>query len=554
MNKAYDRIEWDFLRAVLLKMGFAEIWVEKVMNCVSSVEFCVIINGKAGGGFKPSRGIRQGDPISPYLFIIVSDVLFSMLNHAAARGFLKGLSFGRRGLTLTHLFFADDSLLFLKATSQNCRVVSQILKSYCKASGQVVNLEKSNLFFSPNTLAEVKEEMRAALNVNITDDPRKYLGLPTIYGRSEKEALAFVKEKILHKVQGWKQSLLTQAGREVLIKFVAQAVPSYPMSVFSFPIGFCKEIDSILANFWWGHNQEANKIHWIIWKDLGLPKKEGGMGFRSPRDFNTALLAKQCWRLMMEPDAFWAQLIKSRYFPNNDFLEAKKGARSSWAWSSLLAGRDVIANGARWQVLDGSRTKLWTDKWIPCSPDRLLLPKLGVEVNEEEKVETIINPSTCVWNVNAIDRQVNVRDACLIKALPLGDGTEADRMVWPFNRDGSFTVKFGYNLIIQASHNSNTSSPSGSWTIDKSLWKSIWNSKLVPKLKKNLWRICKGCLSTRQALHRRHLGPSPLCPLCGEFPKFEEHLFLLCNWVQGVWFGGPLCYNINRQSITTFGE
>lgn len=193
----------------------------------------------------------------------------------------------------------------------------------------------------------------------------------------------------------------------MLIKSVTQAIPFNPMSVFSFPNGFCKEIDSILANLWWGHSQEANKIHWISWKDLGLPKKEGGMGLRSLRDFNTALLAKQCWRLIMESDASGAKLIKSRYFPKND----------------------AIFSGVRWQVLDGNRIKLWTDKWIPCSADRLLMPKPSVEVNEEEKVEIIINPSTCVWNVNVVDRQVNVRDACLIKAMPLGDGSEADRIV-----------------------------------------------------------------------------------------------------------------------------
>lgn len=140
------------------------------------------------------------------------------------------------------------------------------------------------------------------------------------------------------------------------------------------------------------------------------------------------------------------------------------------------------------------------------------MPKPDVEVNKEEDFETIINPSTCVWNVNAIDKEVNVKDARLIKALPLGDGIEADRMMWPFNRDGRFTVKYGYNLLIYDSLSSQTSIPSSSWAINKILWKSIWNSKLVPKLKIFLWRICKGCLSTRRALYGRHLGPSPSLP------------------------------------------
>lgn len=98
------------------------------------------------------------------------------------------------------------------------------------------------------------------------------------------------------------------------------------MSVFLFPNGFYQEIDSILANFWWGQSQQSNKIHWINWKDLGMPKNEGGMGFRNLKDFNVALLAKQGWKMVMEPQAFWAQLLKSKYFPNGDFLQASKGA------------------------------------------------------------------------------------------------------------------------------------------------------------------------------------------------------------------------------------
>ncbi|KAI5317842.1 hypothetical protein L3X38_037549 [Prunus dulcis] len=145
-----------------------------------------------------------------------------------------------------------------------------------------------------------------------TDDPGHYLGLPTMWGRSKKDALSFVKDRLLCKVQGWKQGLLSQAGRETLSKSVALAIPTYPMSIFLFPKGFCGELDGILANFWWGHSGNKNKIHWINWWALGLPKHEGGMGFRNLHEFNLALLAKKCWRLLTEPDSFWAKMIKSR--------------------------------------------------------------------------------------------------------------------------------------------------------------------------------------------------------------------------------------------------
>ncbi|CAL2227339.1 unnamed protein product [Prunus armeniaca] len=142
MSKAYDRIEWDFVQAVLLKMGFARQWVGWVMRCLSSVEFAVIVNGKVGSYFNLTRGLRQGDPLSPYLFLIISYVLSSMINQAVTHGFIQGMKFGRGGPALSHLFFADDSLMFLKATENNCQVIVRILDSYCTASGQLVNFEK----------------------------------------------------------------------------------------------------------------------------------------------------------------------------------------------------------------------------------------------------------------------------------------------------------------------------------------------------------------------------------------------------------------------------
>ncbi|BBN67416.1 Ribonuclease H-like superfamily protein [Prunus dulcis] len=124
-----------------------------------------------------------------------------------------------------------------------------LLDGYCRAFGQQINFGKSSLFFSPNTPASIRTQLGAILGMTMVDDPGKYLGLPTMWGRSKKEALQFVKEKLLRKLSGWKQSLLSQAGREVLIKAVAQAVPNYLMGVFLIPKTFCTKMESEIANF-----------------------------------------------------------------------------------------------------------------------------------------------------------------------------------------------------------------------------------------------------------------------------------------------------------------
>ncbi|KAL6285845.1 hypothetical protein ACE6H2_010235 [Prunus campanulata] len=117
------------------------------------------------------------------------------------------------------------------------------------------------------------------------------------------------------------------------------------------------------------------------------------------------------------------------------------------------------------------------------------------------------------------------------------DGNEGDRLIWPHNKNGGYSVKSGYNLIRGSSFTQHHDRPSGSRSCLQDLWKVIWKSTLIPKLKNFMWRMFRGCLPIKDALFRRHLGVAPLCPLCNNEPKTKEHMFLLCGWVQYVWFG-----------------
>lgn len=135
MSKAYDRVEWGFLEAVMVKMGFPLKFVGLVLNCVSSVSYSVLLNGKPTRCFRPSRGIRQGDPISPYLFLLCAEALSVLIRRAEEEGRFSGISISRGGPQISHLFFADDSLLFAKATDQSLHTVQTLLRTYELASG-----------------------------------------------------------------------------------------------------------------------------------------------------------------------------------------------------------------------------------------------------------------------------------------------------------------------------------------------------------------------------------------------------------------------------------
>jgi len=143
MQKAYDRIEWDFLQNCMLKMGFCAKWVSLTMQCISMVSFSVKINGEPTPFFSSSRGLRQGDPLSPYLFILISNVLTWLMKKAIAEGNIKGIQLNKFCPTLSHLLFADDVIFFLDGTIVECQNLAHILNQYYYASGQAVNLNKS---------------------------------------------------------------------------------------------------------------------------------------------------------------------------------------------------------------------------------------------------------------------------------------------------------------------------------------------------------------------------------------------------------------------------
>ncbi|XP_024190440.1 uncharacterized protein LOC112194431 [Rosa chinensis] len=240
MSKAYDCVEWPFLEAVMIKMGFGDVWAES-HDLLHGVEICL------------------GAP------------------------------------SISHLFFADDSFIFFKAERGDCATLKTILQEYEYASGQ-------------------QEELAASMGVARVDKHDKYLGLPTELSYSKEEAFGFLIEKIRTRTQGWREKTLSVAEKEILIKAVAQAIPSYVMSCFELPKHLCNEMHRLMARFWWGGDDTARKIHWISWEKLRSPKNEGGLGFRNMHHFNLALLAKQGWRLVQNLNSIIARLLKAKYF------------------------------------------------------------------------------------------------------------------------------------------------------------------------------------------------------------------------------------------------
>ena len=181
----------------------------------------------------------------------------------------------------------------------------------------------------------------------------KYLGLPTLVGRAKKRSFIYLKERVWKKLQGWKEKLLSIAGREVLIKAVIQAIPTYTMSCFKLLKGLIKELEVLIRKFWWHYSNDSRKVHWVSWERLCEAKEVGGMEFKEIKKFNEALLAKQVWRMMHNSDFLCFRVFKARFFPNCSILDAKDSNSGSYAWKSILGARDVIKKGMVWRIGNG---------------------------------------------------------------------------------------------------------------------------------------------------------------------------------------------------------
>ncbi|CAL5441412.1 unnamed protein product [Camellia sinensis] len=288
-----------------------------------------------------------GGPPVPISVPLVAEVLSRLIDDSIRNQEISRLLMKTTCPILSHLFFADDALLFLKASRLECLKMMQLLQVYSHASGQLINLEKSEVFFSANASIELKGLICGVLGISSARPHVKYLGIPSSWGRSKSEAYGFLVDKMVAKMQGWKNKLLSHARREVLIKAVVQTVPSYAMACFFFPKSFCNKLNMAIRNFWWKGDPTNKGIPWTKWKTMCSSKLHEGMGFRDFSAFNQAMLGKPGWRCITNPHSFWARLLKGLYFPHSSFMNASQRARGSWAWHSLIHGRELLKKGTQ---------------------------------------------------------------------------------------------------------------------------------------------------------------------------------------------------------------
>ncbi|XP_056855145.1 uncharacterized protein LOC130504548 [Raphanus sativus] len=530
MSKAYDRVEWNFLEALFSKLGFHSTWIAWIMSCVRSVSYSVLLNGQAYGHITPQRGIRQGDPLSPFLFILCAEALIHTMNQGEQNGRITCMKIASNCPSVQHLLFADDSFFLCRATLAECSEFLRRLKLYGDSSGQVINFQKSAITYGAGIDAVMKRVLAEFLGIENEGGDGKYLGLPECFSGSKQKLLAFIGEKLNKRLRGWFAKKLSLGGKEVLLKSIAMALPVYAMSCFRLIKHHCQKIMSAMASFWWDECGEKRKIHWISWKKMCISKENGGLGFRDMEDFNQALLAKQAWRLLNNPESLIAQIYKGRYFNNRSFMDCGKGIRPSYAWRSILFGRDLLQKGLIKSIGDGASTFVWSEKWImDDTPRRPVSKQIIFDANL--KVSALIN-SDGSWNVNLLNELFPINEVQRITQLPTG--ASQDREIWAFTPNGSYSVKSGYSLAAQEKEAEALGGDEVSHEVLE-LKRLIWKAPTVPKIRSFLWRAASGALAVAERLNTRGMNVEANCKLCSGANESIAHVLFLCPVAQDIW-------------------
>ena len=308
ISKAFDTLNWAYLLDVLRACGFSQKWRNWVADILGSSSSRIVINGQRSNAINHRRGVRQGDPLSPYLFILAMDPLHRMIEKAAGEGLLGQVL--PRGAKLRCSLYADDVGVFIKADRSDLEVLKGILNVFEGCSGLRINSDKTEIYpiRYPTALWPALMEVFPGKYSNL---PGKYLGLPLHFKKVRRNDLQPLIEKINNRLAGWKGKLLSKAGRETLVKAVLSAQPIYHLTVFPPQKWLLQTIDRMRRNFLWkGGNPEAcSGGHCLVnWPLTCLPKDKGGLGVLDLDRFARGLRLRWPWLRWKSKDRAWAVL------------------------------------------------------------------------------------------------------------------------------------------------------------------------------------------------------------------------------------------------------
>ena len=540
IQKAYDMVDWRFLCKILEAFGFSRQWVNLIFKFISTPKISVLINGTPEGFFEISRGIRQGDPLSPSLFILMAEAFGRAVSYAYQDRKISGISVSKNLPNITHQQYADDTILPGKSSVQEAKGFKSILQNYMAASGQKVNKEKSEIFFL-NTPLEMENKICRIMGYNKGMFPCKYLGISLEKNSRYRKVWQDTIEKVDKRVGSWKNRWLSKAGKITKIRSVLSAIPIFPLACLPLTNWMSKQFESKLRNFLWKDKENDKKLALIKWDNLCKPKEYGGLGLRKPQWQNEALGAKLVWRLYQEHEHKWAKILYHKYLDPTkpeSLFRMRNLPKGSECWNFIIKCRGIISKYLTWDVAAGDKALFWEDSWdglppLNLSPDlESLMIRLktlwGNEVKNYKIKEEIDGEVRWRWkSIDGLDLDPKLETAFkkIFLKRKIKQSERSDNLIWAGSKDGSYSVKQGYQAIINSQQ----------WNSIEIPLKLCWDTACLPKAGFFLWIALQNRALTADRLARFGINGPNWCVMCKQSIEDADHLFLTCPFAQNCW-------------------
>ncbi|KAJ9561654.1 hypothetical protein OSB04_006814 [Centaurea solstitialis] len=521
LRKAYDMVNWDFLFNMLAGLGFHPVIIKWITVMVSSPSFSIALNGESFGNFQGQRGIRQGDPLSPYLFTIIMEgfamIFKECINEASNFQFHHGC----QELGITHLCFADDLFVFTHGDVHSVGVVKKALDVFAMRSGLSPNLQKSDIFFGHVPLDE-KTAILDCLAFRQGTFPIRYLGVPLSPIALRASDYSAIVAKVKDRVQNWKSKFLSFGGRRQLILSVLQSLQLYWMAVFLFPSVTIHDLESCFRDFLWTQGATSKGRCKVAWTTICKPLESGGLGVKRLSVWNRALLTKNLWAILSRANTLWVQWIRL-YSLRGNFWAARRHHRWSWTFARMMTIRDEIRRYVTVRIGDGLSTNAWEDSWLPCGALSSIIPYRvfhGMSFTTSTSVNTLLTSIQGGWPRTWIDRNPVVASL----NVPIIQPNLRDVVCWDANNDlTEFSVRRAYGSLV--GH------------FDRVDWtKMVWFKGHIPKHAFCLWLACLWRLPTQDRMYSWKQDHHELrCSLCNACMDSHSHLFFECSFASDVW-------------------
>ena len=340
LRKAFDSVDWGFVQDMLSALQFPPKFIGWIMACISTTSYSLSFNGSMHGFFKGQRGLRQGDPLSPYLFVLCLEYLSRDLGELQNN---EEFNFHPKcgSLKITHLAFADDLVLFSRGDPISVSLLMEKLNHFGDCSGLKISFSKSS-FYSAGISQLDTDTIKGISGFSQGTFPFRYLGIPVAASRLTISQFSPMIDKISGYISAWAGANLSYAGRTELVKSVLQGVECFWLSILPIPAGVREKVVQLCRNFLWSGKCTANKKPLVAWKEVTLPKIEGGLGIRNTKAWNKALLSKTLWDIQAKKDSLWVQWVHQIYMNNGSFWEYKTKHGDSPLIKQVIALRDEI--------------------------------------------------------------------------------------------------------------------------------------------------------------------------------------------------------------------